>query len=178
MHASLWYWALFYLMAPLVMIGIFRAYRYLRYRQNESPFGGEKPLFAIGSALLLLLLWPLLLPAVLLEEKFKLLDRINAFRSAPWKFKKEHLTGLVSVEDAEARAKILDPLHRAPEVPFGHLNGEWKSFLAQKRLGYKLHGFAVPAESPGQENPMLALRGYAWTRFGRVKAEFIFEWGA
>jgi len=165
-----WRWVLAYLMAPLAMIAIVRAYLYFKHGQNESPFKGESLLFNIGAGLLLLLLWPLIVPAILVDQKFKVADRLSAPRISQRQCKSEHLTGSVVVPEAEASAKVVDPLHRVPDLPFGHLNTAWLSFIRQKEIGYRLHSFAIPAKSG------ISMRGYAWVRLGSVKGEFIYEW--
>ena len=35
----------------------------------------------------------------------------------------------LSIEDIEARERVIDPLGAVPELPFGHLHSAWKAFL-------------------------------------------------
>jgi hypothetical protein len=171
MFAEHWRWVLAYLLTPLVMIAVVRAYLYFKQGQNESRFKDESLLFYIGCAVLLTLFWPLIVTAVLLDEKFNVADRVAGWSDSPWQCKREHLTGSVEVQGAESIDKVIDPLHRVPDIPFGHLNAAWLAFLAQRKFGYRLHSFAIPDKSG------VAMRGYAWVRLGTVKAEFIHEWG-
>ncbi len=39
--------------------------------------------------------------------------------------RRKHLVRLVSSDAVEADAKVIDPLGRAPDLPFGHLNAGW-----------------------------------------------------
>ncbi len=60
--------------------------------------------------------------------------------------KSQHFLGKVSIDDAEAGGKVVDPYHRAPDLLFGHRNPAWRTFLKQKKLGYQLRKFAVSVE--------------------------------
>lgn len=78
---------------------------------------------------------------------------------------KEWLTKRVTASEAEAcHAVQLDQLGSAP-VPFGFLNGAWRSLLAKVQPGDEIWEFSSPGENwinlAGQ-------RGYALVRGGEV----------
>lgn len=176
MTAEHWRWAGLYLLTPLAMIAVIRGYLYFKSGANEPVSKGESVAFLIGSLAVLLLLWPLIVPAILVNEKFKIADRLAAWSESPLLCKRKHLTARVAIQYAEASGKVTDPMQRVPDQPFGHLNITWLTFLAKKKFGYKLHSFAIPLRE--ENKALIALRGYAWVRLGTVKAEFFYEWGS
>jgi len=100
--------------------------------------------------------------------------------------KREHIVKLITPEDAERDALIMDPLGRVPQEPFGHLAPGWRAFLAQKKPGFQLWSFKVPGNFPSfqakndhgrewsvaQDEKM----GFAWVHKGKIKAEFLTQW--
>ena len=98
--------------------------------------------------------------------------------------KSEHLLRTVNAESIEAQSVVLDPLGRAPQLPFGHLNGAWKALLAQIKDGGQLWYAEVPDRwTPSQKNGLMhqyrlsnvEMRGYAIVRSRKVVADFIYE---
>jgi hypothetical protein len=98
---------------------------------------------------------------------------------------RQHLLAKVTPEAAELLARIVDPLGRVPNLPFGHLNGGWKSLVAGMQEGDELWSFDVPGYAPGHDDPPSihrwavpqgAKRGYALVAGGKVKADFVCEW--
>jgi hypothetical protein len=184
MSAAYWAWTALYLMVPVVGIAVARAYNGRKQESLSKLFRDQTVLFSIGTVVVLLTFWPLVLMGFALDPwitKFGywMDGRRNRFQCRP-----EHLLGSVAVRDAEVSAKVVDPLHRAPDMPFGHLNPAWQTFLKQRRLGYRLKSFCIPgtaptamrAGAPRWSTPRGRKLGYAWVRLWRVKAEFIYEW--
>ena len=105
-------------------------------------------------------------PAPLPEEKFRC--------------QREHLRLLTSPTEAERLGVVIDPLGRAPDLPFGHLNFAWRRFLRQQEQGCSLWFFEVPlTDAPHTEQAQalrLKYRGFAWVKARKVQAEFVFEW--
>jgi hypothetical protein len=177
-------WAALYFTVPVVGVIVGRSYNARKHGSKENPFEGQSVLFSIGVVLLLLTLWPLVILGFALDPwitnyGYWMDRRRNRFHCRP-----EHLLGSLTVRDAEVSAKVVDPLHRAPGVPFGHLNLAWRAFLAKKKFGYRLKAFCIPgtaadalhAGAPRWSTPKGRKLGYAWVGLRSVKGEFIYEW--
>ena len=81
---------------------------------------------------------------------------------------------LTTPAEAEKLGVVIDPLRRAPVLPFGHLNGAWVAFLDGQGADFSLWYFEVPLENtPNRQR--LACRGFAWVKARKVQAEFVFE---
>jgi len=97
-----------------------------------------------------------------------------------FKCQKEHLVRKVTPEEAEAGAMVIDPLGRAPRVPFGHQHAGWVHLLSRKTPKHDLWWFEVPARFAKDTNdgkpPRPQWSGYALTRGKSVRAEFFVEW--
>lgn len=98
---------------------------------------------------------------------------------------RQHLIAKATPEAAELQARIVDPLGRVPDLPFGHLNGGWRALLAAVQVGDELWSFKVPGYAPDPQGtpsihrwavPRGAKRGYALVAGGKVKADFVYEW--
>jgi hypothetical protein len=80
----------------------------------------------------------------------------------------------------EAGIQHIDPLGRAPRVPFGHLHAGWTHLLSRKTQKHDLWWFEVPPpfaeKSDNGEKPRPQWSGYALTRGKSVRAEFFVEW--
>ena len=167
-----------FVIAAAFCVGLFRTGAIL------NPYKGETLLFSIGVTLVILFLWPLLILTMLLEPqcddlKYRLAARRERFHCC-----REHLLESVTVESAERAATVMDPIHRVPDAPFGHLNAAWNAFLLRKRWGYRLRSFHIPGTPPDGLHegtphwtvPRGGMLGYAWVGFWTIKAEFIYEW--
>jgi hypothetical protein len=90
-----------------------------------------------------------------------------------------HLRKAVTQPEAETLGTVIDPLGRAPTLPFGHLNAGWLAFLGMEAEGFALWYFEVPcapiATSETTQPVFLNRRGLAWVKSRKVKAEFVFE---
>lgn len=132
---------------------------------------------------LIFLLWPLAIGIGLKEHLYPEVwkpDPEDAFTCH-----RKHLVRVVSPEAAEAEAKVIDPLGRVRDLPFGHLNAGWHALLASRQIGDTLWYFHIPGYTPEPETPWQrhqwavprgAKRGYALVQSGKVRAEFVFEW--
>lgn len=101
-------------------------------------------------------------PAPAPEEKFRC--------------QREHLRMLTSPTEAAKLGLVIDPLGRAPALPFGHLNRAWVAFLSREAADFSLWYFEVPIEA-APDRQRLACRGFAWVKRRKVQAEFVFETG-
>lgn len=132
---------------------------------------------------LIFLLWPL---AIVIGLKEHLCPEVwKPDPEAAFTCRRNHLVRVVSPDAAQAEARVVDPLGRVPDLPFGHLNAGWCALLANRQLGDTLWYFEVPGYTPGPEDtphrhpwsvPQGAKRGYALVQSGKVRAEFVFEW--
>ncbi len=130
------------------------------------------------------MIWPLVLFAILYElyvwYRKKLAERYHS----QFVLKPEHICGSSTIDEAESQALIEDPLGRVPALPFGHLNAQWKWFLAKGQPGFELkRAFCSgkdAVEDEGQASqwadPRGRREGYVWLYKRRIQAEFIFEW--
>ena len=115
---------------------------------------------------LILLIWPVVLVILILDICFWSKDHWTPDPEAAFNCRRQHLVRVVAPEAAEAEAKVVDPLGRAPDLPFGHLNAGWRELLAGRQIGDTLWYFEIAG----------AKRGYALVQSGKVRAEFVFEW--
>jgi hypothetical protein len=84
--------------------------------------------------------------------------------------RRRELKQRLTVEEAEARERVHDPLGAVPDVPFGFLNVRWREFVAQRRSGEELWRF----ESRRKRGPTEVWReGYAWLGNRAVPAIWI-----
>ncbi len=134
---------------------------------------------------LVLLIWPLVIVIIIQELYFLSRDQWTPDPEADYNCQRKHLVRVVSPEAAEGSAKVVDPLGRTPDLPFGHLNSGWCALLADKQVGDTLWYFEIPGYTPEPDNsphlhqwsePRGAKRGYALVQSGKVRNEFIFEW--
>ncbi|TIC80292.1 hypothetical protein [Crenobacter intestini] len=78
----------------------------------------------------------------------------------------EHLQQQLSIAEIEAREKVFDPLGAVPDLPFGHHNALWRSFLAKREEHDELWSFEANWQ-PGYGDGVL-FSGYALVREGAV----------
>ncbi len=183
MQSPYWSWLAWYLIAGIAALV---ATRFVLNRDAPvtwKEFGGvlisDPPILLVA-----LLLWPLGV-YMLLEEKLHL-PQLGDGRSLGNEFhcQRKHLTKRVTVAEAEAAGKVVDPLHRVPDLPFGHLHQAWVAFTDKRKSTDQLWAFTIPGEldvntssrHPKWATPRGAKRGYAVVRWRRVRAEFFYEW--
>lgn len=181
MSTAYWVWVALYLMIPVVGIVIGRAFNGRKQKSPAKLFEGETVLFSVGMVVAVLALWPLILVGFALDPwvtsvGYWMDRRRNRFLSRP-----EHLLGKVFIAEAENGAMVVDPLHRVPDLPFGHLHAAWQEFKQKKKFWYRLRQFSIPGTPPRKNVPQWSTPqgqklGYAWVGLGRIKAEFIYEW--
>ena len=179
-----WVWITLYALTPVVGVFAVRTYNGCKNKSLHKAFEGETLLFSIGVVLVLLTLWPLIAFGFALEPWILKFSYWRDRRRNRFHCSREHLLGSVTVERAETVATVIDPMHRVPDAPFGHLNAAWNAFLKRKRWGYRLRSFQVPgtplddlhAGAPHWTVPRGRMLGYAWVCFWKIKAEFIYEW--
>ena len=147
----------------------------------DEPFDRRK---AVKSALfipLAVLVWPLSVGVGLSEIRKPARTYREPSPEEQFRCQREHLLMLTSPAEAEKLGVVIDPLGRAPALPFGHLHNGWRAFLRKQAPDYSLWYFEVPLiELPNTERagaPRLKYRGFAWVKARKVQAEFVFESG-
>ncbi len=189
-------YALSYIAFGIVALIVCRVINWLRHRNQDrfvsellaarkSSLGSFRPLDAfkeIGVWGFALLIWPIAV-WVVVWDIFAAIKRGNvAYREPDPQdrfYAKDNLTEIVSIDQAESRERIMDPLGRVPPVPFGHLSVGWKRFLARKpsaeaqlwafhrKTDQKAHWSFDRANGVG--------RGYCWVLNGKISAEIRIE---
>jgi len=117
---------------------------------NKRSEPGERPPLGKTLAqytlvlLVTVLLWPLLIPLLILWEiqerrSWRYLEK----RERSFAPKIRDLVARLDIEAIEARELVSDPLGGAPRLPFGHLNLAWHNFIAQLPPDAQLWSYAV-----------------------------------
>ena len=183
MSAVNWIWIALYVLTPVIGVFVGRAYNGRKRKLPPKVFEGETLLFSIGAGLALLIFWPLVAVAFAIDLWITKLGYWRDRRRNRFYCRPEHLLRRVTVEEAEADAKVVDLLDRTPNLPFGHLNPAWQAFLTKKKFGYRLKQFTIPGKPAREGGPEWSaskgrMVGFAWVGLRNVKAELICEWDA
>jgi hypothetical protein len=109
---------------------------------------------------LAILLWPLVL-GYDLRTRHPINWNRKARPEPAFVPRRRELKQRLTVEEAEARERVNDPLGAVPDVPFGFLNGRWQEFLAQQQPGDGLWSFESRRKELGSH---VVRQGYAWVR--------------
>jgi hypothetical protein len=67
----------------------------------------------------------------------------HASDEAEFAVKRAHLQEPLTVAQIEAREAVEDPLRAVPNVPFGHLNAAWKTFIVGVAADDELWSFTA-----------------------------------
>lgn len=150
-------------------------------------------LFAAG---LILLVWPVMPVALLIDEclKKRRARKQGGYQLGVYDFDEkpegeckttledgcwpEHLQELVDIRVVPTEHIIKDPLNRVPEIPFGFLNAAWKDFVGKVLPGDEVYQFVVPEDQPYGIHGFRAdgdIHGYAIKRGSIVVEQFIYE---
>lgn len=87
----------------------------------------------------------------------------------PFVPRRRELKQRLTVEEAEARERVRDPLGAVPDLPFGFLNGRWQEFLARRQPGDELWRFE---SLRNEQRTKIRREGYAWVKRGAVSASW------
>lgn len=148
----------------------------------SHPFTLRKLLMDLGTWALALLIWPIAVWIVVG-------DLIAAARRGdiPYRepdpqarfYAKGHLIERVTVEQAEAREQVMDPLGRVPPLPFGHLNAGWQRFLSRQPSDaaqlWAFHRKTDRKERWSFDRANGIGRGYCWVLDGQISSEIRVE---
>jgi len=181
MPPNILHWLGWYFAIPLALGIAIKCYTYFVLKNREKYSSSKELLFSLGAVLLTTLLWPLVIPAILLDRMFGNTGLSASTSKAKLYCQRKHLLSSISIAEAESKGKVIDPLRRAPDLPFGHLNPAWQTFLKKQRFWYRLKAFTIPGEPARKDGPQWSMPrgrklGYAWVGLWRVKAEFLTEW--
>ncbi len=184
MQSPYWSWLAWYLIAGIAALVATTFILNRDAPENWKKFGDGKLIRNSPLMLVALLTWPLAVYMVL-ADKLHLPQPGNGYKPKnEFHCQRKHLTKRVTIAEAEAAGRVVDPLHRVSDLPFGHLHQAWEAFTAKLTWKDRLWAFTIPGEldvntsgrHPKWATPRDAKRGYAVVRWRRVRAEFIFEW--
>lgn len=150
----------------------------------------------IFAASLILLVWPVMPVALLIDECLKKRrarkgsenqmgiydfgeknegDGKTTVENGCWP---EHLMEVVDISTVPSQHIINDPLNRVPNLPFGFLNAAWNDFVGKVLPGDEVYRFLIPEDEPYGIHGFRAdndITGYAIKRSSIVVAQFIYE---
>ena len=87
---------------------------------------------------------------------------------------RSHLQERLTVPRIEAREMVTDPLGAVPDLPFGHLNAAWKSFVEGVGPDDELWSFTAPWKTTWGRSEIRT--GYAVVRDGVPVSHFLTMW--
>jgi hypothetical protein len=199
MSADLQFWVITYLVAGLGFLLIARLLVKLLYKDkrsefvkemmsalenNKSPTEKRRKFFkniAVGG--LAIAVWPLTFTILVNELRNSSRNDHSLNEEPKFKCANKDLLEIVNALEVEAKSKILDPLGRVPDVPFGHLNKGWRRLRRQVRPGdvmwsFKTSGYAssTDGKGPRYNSPHDIVSGFAIVRNKQIVAEFQTQW--
>lgn len=87
---------------------------------------------------------------------------------------RSHLQERLTVLQIEAREVVADPLGAVPDLPFGHLNAAWKTFVEEVGADDELWSFTAPWQTKWGRKEIRA--GYVVVRGGVPASHFLTMW--
>ena len=87
----------------------------------------------------------------------------------------QHLLELLTVQEAEKREVVTDPLKAAPELPFGHRNAAWQKLIDGRADGDELWSFSAQWQQMTWGREELRLR-YVVVQNEALGAHFLTVW--
>jgi hypothetical protein len=129
----------------------------------------EKVIAPALACVLVVVAWPAALVYALKSKREARLEKQRR-EDAVFRVRAKDLLRQTLVSDAEAFAHIVDPMGAVPDLPFGHLNGVWQSFLNQRLPGAELWAFSCDHTS--EWGRVTAREGYVWV-LGEVRAPWV-----
>ncbi|MBX3751655.1 MAG: hypothetical protein KF897_16370 [Opitutaceae bacterium] len=85
-----------------------------------------------------------------------------------------HLQERLTVLQIEAREVVADPLGAVPDLPFGHLNAAWKTFVEEVGADDELWSFTAPWQTKWGRKEIRT--GYVVVRGGVPASHFLTMW--
>jgi len=189
-----WEWGLAYLAVGVVALYLIRMLSiWLNRTRTEEPWWREirsvfrpEKKFPWKTELIVLLVscvmsvaWPVLVVWISIILFSSTASWRAKLPEATFTCQPAHLRKAMIQAEAESMGTVIDPLGRAPALPFGHLNAGWQAFLGNHAEDFSLWYFEVPHIPKDDESTAapsyLEFRGFAWVQAGKVKSEFVFE---
>ena len=102
----------------------------------------------------------------------KSLSALNAERQ--FAVERSHLQERLTVLQIETREVVTDPLGAVPDLPFGHLNAAWKTFVEGVGADDELWSFSAPWQPNWGSKEIRT--GYVVVRGGVPAAHFLNMW--
>lgn len=133
---------------------------------NEKSFREKIEDFVIPviAAILIIAVWPIV-PIIKLKDVFSSRSEQTIETEKEFSVEEKDLVERFSKEQIEDKEKIVDPLKAVPNLPFGHLNAVWESFLENMEEGDQIWSFSADWEDwKGKETR----KGYALIRQGHA----------
>lgn len=87
---------------------------------------------------------------------------------------RSHLQERLTVSQIETREVVTDPLGAVPDLPFGHLNAAWKTFVEGVGADDELWSFTAPWQQNWGRNEIRT--GYVVLRGGVPTSHFLTMW--
>jgi hypothetical protein len=125
------------------------------------------------AAILLVAVWPV---AVYLKvkEMIKKKDCADVEEDREFTVERQHLLERLTVQEIEKREVVTDPLKAVPDLPFGHLHGAWREFLAGHPESGELWSFAARCQTTWGRKELRS--GYVVVQNGTPGAHFLTIW--
>lgn len=119
------------------------------------------------AAVLAVLVWPVLV-YMKIDDVW-----VNMRASVPQEFAvtRRHLRERLTVQRIEALEIVADPLGAVPDLPFGHLNAAWQTFIGGAAEQDDIWSFTAPRQTAWSRKEVRA--GYVLVRGGVPGAHFL-----
>lgn len=88
--------------------------------------------------------------------------------------RRQHLQEQLTLQEIEKREMVIDPLKAVPDLPFGHMNAAWITFLSKHRNDSELWSFSARWKSAWGRNELRA--GYVEVHKGTPGIYFLTVW--
>lgn len=124
----------------------------------------------VAAPLLGLFIWPLAI-FMIAEDYFQKTNAKLDGEPPLFSVKAEHLIEKLNVADIETREMYNDPLQAVPNIPFGHLNTQWKNFISTKSEKDEVWAFKAEWETAWGDREIL--KGYVLARDGTPGEHFL-----
>ncbi len=110
-------------------------------------------------------MWPL---AAYLQGKDIFAEKIEKHRE--FAVRRAHLQERLTVRLVEVREVVVDPLGAVTDLPFGHLNAAWKTFIGSAGADDTIWSFTAPWQTTWGRKEVRT--GYVFVRYGAPAGHF------
>lgn len=147
-------WLYLYVCVGVCLLGTLFAKQFLN-SENEKLFNFDEEvarfslkwfwtrfILPIIGSILITVLWPLWIYMVFEEWNSKRRRKKREIESE-FRIDRTHLQKEMNIAEVEFAERITDPLGAVPDLPFGHLNSVWVSFLESRPANAQLWSFEI-----------------------------------